>query len=305
MKHYESKAFRQTIGYGIIGFFLIVFAGFVFYAGSIMTKQRLYYILFGSVSLIAGLWCVFPMIPGSTTREMKRILKQKGISKDTLDQDLSAGISMKFADFGIRYAVAYGERKSTLLGLEDMVWIYGGITDVRHKLYGVVALGTGTNFTVTMIDRNNVETKVVMETKEKQKVGLSAIIVLFLVIVVLVMVNDESFQSDDPSSKILLLGGVFLMAAFFIGFSVFVAKRRDLFVGIYYLYDAQGIEFHQRKKEVYRRNWDYFKRFEIQGNGTIFRLYDQDMKLVINGTTRWTGSRDFMAFAVQRMKELQ
>ena len=135
--------------------------------------------------------------------------------------------------------------------------------------------------------------------------GLSAVIVLFLGIVVLVMVNDESFQSDDLSSKILLLGGAFLMAAFFIGFSVFVAKRRDLFVGIYYLYDAQGIEFHQRKREVYRRNWDYFKRFEIQGNGTVFRLYDQDRKLVINGTTRWTGSRDFMAFAAQRMKETQ
>ena len=173
MKQYEKKALKKTIGYGIIGLWLILFAGFVFWGGSAANKDLILYIIFGSASLFTGIWCVFPMIPGAAAMPVNKWLREKGISKDAFDQDLSGGLSAKNGDFGIHYVVSYGERKASAMVLEDMVWIYGGMTDIKHKLYGVVTLGTSTNFTVTMIDRNNVEMIVVMETQEKQKEALT------------------------------------------------------------------------------------------------------------------------------------
>lgn len=124
----------------------------------------------GAAVTIVLLWggAIGLLIAGSFRRYKKkvfRVMEDNHISEEQVAADLDHGAMMeekpsyrRIAALGRKYMLVYGLH-GTLVPYENIVWAYQSVTRTRHRVYGVIPVGTSTTYAVRFIlkDKSKVE----------------------------------------------------------------------------------------------------------------------------------------------------
>ncbi len=103
-----------------------------------------------TILFLVGVWMVLSYLTGFYSRKVRKTVKERNLSGQQVEYDLSTGEHYKKVDIGKRYTMVYGGTPQLFVNA-DFVWAYLNIQRTRHMLYGVIHTGTSTTYTVNII----------------------------------------------------------------------------------------------------------------------------------------------------------
>ncbi|MBR1854391.1 MAG: hypothetical protein IJ794_14835 [Lachnospiraceae bacterium] len=157
MEKYIWKIWKRELPTFLAGAVLTGFAlvslSFAFRAGS-GGDFGFFFVIF----LIAGVLGVLLIVQCVTSHmDVAQTMREFKISSEELLEDLAKpaynGSGAKI-EIGNKYAIVY-DKKSQLVILDRMIWVFPGLLQIDHKLYGVVPLYTTNHYKITVVDREH------------------------------------------------------------------------------------------------------------------------------------------------------
>lgn len=126
------------------------------------------------VFFLWGLYMILSLPAGIYLKKIKKTMQKFGISEEALVYDLQMGRELKRAIIGRRCIVLYGGTPRLIL-CDQLIWCYLYIQKTRHRLYGVIPVGTTTFYWIKLITRENKEELIEVKNEEEGHEILQAI----------------------------------------------------------------------------------------------------------------------------------
>ena len=121
--------------------------------------------------LFCGVLLLMRFITGGYKKDFNKCLAKYGIYEEGLNADLEGGEDIPDVLFGKRYMLAYG-LPSFIIPYDKILWAYEHVETTKHKLYGLVTIGTSKNYKLvvystdgtqysTAIKKDNLVTRII------------------------------------------------------------------------------------------------------------------------------------------------
>lgn len=157
MEKYIWKIWKRELPALIAGVVLTGFAlmslSFAFRVGS-GGGFGFFFVIF----LIAGVLGVLLIVQCVTSHmDVAQTMREFKITSEDLLEDLAKpaySSSSAKIEIGNKYAIVY-DKKPQLVILDRLIWVFPGLLQINHKLYGVVPLYTTNHYKITLVDREH------------------------------------------------------------------------------------------------------------------------------------------------------
>lgn len=155
---------------------------------AIKMEDNVFVTVIGICFFIVGLILVILFLTGNYKKNFGKTLAKYNITEEMLETDMAGAVKKDDIWIGSRYLLAIA-LPMAIVPYDRLIWAYTHTTITKHRMYGIIPMGTTKSYALKFVDRDNKETTVQVK---KEAMGIQILQILTAKAPYIICGYDES-----------------------------------------------------------------------------------------------------------------